>query len=251
MKTYLITALFVAVISGFVQSPSAEEVRFDISGRITNISDPDNVLSGTGITVNVSTFTGTIIYESDATPIEPPSSIEAHYQGTSFTVVIDNSYTTSSSSPIVSIYNDSPGTPPWLFDVIECEGINENDISSNLPGSINELYFVLVSYFTASNGPLTGIHLPLALAIEEFMEDRIINISGVNSLSIEGEIDTLERIYPDDDDDGVPNHLDLCPNTPAGLIVKVNGCLEGDYDNDGDVDGSDLGEFSNLFGTQP
>jgi len=28
----------------------------------------------------------------------------------------------------------------------------------------------------------------------------------------------------DDDDDGVPNHLDKCPNTPAGATVGVNGC---------------------------
>lgn len=247
----MITLLTVVMALGFIQSPLAEEVRFDFSGHFTDIRDPDNVLNGTGISVNTSTFTGTIIYDSDTLPNETPSPNEAYYTGMSFAIVIDNSYTISTSSPDIVIVNDLPISPGQLYDLIICEEASEEDFSSNLPEAISVLILEINSTFTNASGPLTGIQLPLTLDLEDFTGERYITIEGINSLRIEGEIDTLERFYPDDDDDGVPNYLDLCPDTPAALSVKSNGCLEGDYDNDGDVDGVDLGEFSNHFGMQP
>ncbi len=38
-------------------------------------------------------------------------------------------------------------------------------------------------------------------------------------------------LYPDDDSDGVPNHLDKCPDTPKGVKVDKDGCP---LDTDGD-----------------
>jgi outer membrane protein OmpA-like peptidoglycan-associated protein len=38
-------------------------------------------------------------------------------------------------------------------------------------------------------------------------------------------------LWPDDDGDGVPNHLDKCPDTPAGVKVDTAGCP---LDSDGD-----------------
>jgi OOP family OmpA-OmpF porin len=38
-------------------------------------------------------------------------------------------------------------------------------------------------------------------------------------------------LYPDDDGDGVPNHLDQCPGTPKGVAVDTVGCP---LDTDGD-----------------
>ena len=38
-------------------------------------------------------------------------------------------------------------------------------------------------------------------------------------------------LYPDDDGDGVPNHLDKCPDTPRGVEVDAVGCP---LDTDGD-----------------
>ena len=43
----------------------------------------------------------------------------------------------------------------------------------------------------------------------------------------------------DDDNDGVPNSKDKCPNTPAGAAVDAHGC-ELDDDNDGVVNSKDL-----------
>jgi len=45
-------------------------------------------------------------------------------------------------------------------------------------------------------------------------------------------------LYPDDDGDGVPNHLDKCPNTPAGVKVDADGCCL-DTDHDGVPDYKD------------
>ncbi|KDN53690.1 thrombospondin type 3 repeat-containing protein [Flavobacterium seoulense] len=44
----------------------------------------------------------------------------------------------------------------------------------------------------------------------------------------------------DDDGDGVKNSVDLCPNTPAGQTVNANGCAQGQLDDDGDGVKNDL-----------
>ena len=44
----------------------------------------------------------------------------------------------------------------------------------------------------------------------------------------------------DDDNDGVPNHLDKCPETPDGVLVDTNGCeIFSMPENNYKVDGSD------------
>lgn len=45
-------------------------------------------------------------------------------------------------------------------------------------------------------------------------------------------VDTVKAEVPDHDNDGVPDTLDQCPNTPAGQPVGLNGCPL-DADNDG------------------
>lgn len=47
----------------------------------------------------------------------------------------------------------------------------------------------------------------------------------------------------DDDNDGVTNDLDICPNTPSGETVNSDGCSTndlGDNDNDGIINGTDI-----------
>ncbi len=52
--------------------------------------------------------------------------------------------------------------------------------------------------------------------------------------------ETAPVVDGDDDNDGVLNSKDVCPNTPAGLRVDVKGCfLDGDDDNDGILNASD------------
>lgn len=42
---------------------------------------------------------------------------------------------------------------------------------------------------------------------------------------------------PDDDEDGISNDVDQCPNTPAGSVVDAFGCVITDTENDSDNDG--------------
>ena len=44
--------------------------------------------------------------------------------------------------------------------------------------------------------------------------------------------------FSDDDNDGTPNFMDLCQNTPAGAVVNDRGCP--DTDGDGAYDNADL-----------
>ena len=39
--------------------------------------------------------------------------------------------------------------------------------------------------------------------------------------------------YLDDDNDGVPDHIDMCPDTKQKLFVDSSGCVDLDNDNDG------------------
>lgn len=51
----------------------------------------------------------------------------------------------------------------------------------------------------------------------------------------------------DNDCDGIVNHADLCPATPAGAPVKPTGCSPGDFGQDGDVDAADFLLFQACF----
>lgn len=249
MNTLISKALVVVLILGFAQGALAEEVRFDFSGHIVEIEDSDSVLDSTGITTS-SMFVGTITYDSDASPthIEEPPNV-AYYPGTLLSVTIDNDYTTQSLTPEVLVVNDYPQTETTYLDLFGFGADSENGITTSLPESIDRITSESWAIFQLPGpSPLANTELPLALDLNDFPDERMIEIYGIDSLLILGELDTLERIYPDGDSDGVPDHLDLCPSTQEGTPVKTNGCVEGDYNNDGNIDGADLAEFSDRFG---
>jgi OOP family OmpA-OmpF porin len=59
-------------------------------------------------------------------------------------------------------------------------------------------------------------------------------VKGVNELTASqamAEFVSDVFLYPDDDGDGVPNHLDECPGTPKDVVVDARGCP---LDSDGD-----------------
>ena len=62
----------------------------------------------------------------------------------------------------------------------------------------------------------------------------------------------IHYTYLDSDGDGVIDQWDNCPQTPSNSYVNKQGCprrLKGDFDDDCDVDGSDLAVFASEFGT--
>lgn len=54
---------------------------------------------------------------------------------------------------------------------------------------------------------------------------------------------------PDDDNDRIPDDVDLCPGTPAGMYVTLVGCPtpHSDFDRDGDVDQNDFGTLQACY----
>jgi len=70
--------------------------------------------------------------------------------------------------------------------------------------------------------------------------DQVVNATGCGSVSSAASLtsgvamgELVEEIflYPDSDADGVPNHLDKCPDTPQDVTVDTHGCP---IDSDGD-----------------
>jgi len=51
---------------------------------------------------------------------------------------------------------------------------------------------------------------------------------------------TVESVGTDTDGDGVANDIDVCPNTPAGESVDVQGCAPSQKDHDGDGVANDI-----------
>jgi len=47
-------------------------------------------------------------------------------------------------------------------------------------------------------------------------------------------LDESATLETDDDNDGVPNNIDICPNTPIGQLVNATGCAQTQLDDDGD-----------------
>lgn len=69
------------------------------------------------------------------------------------------------------------------------------------------------------------------------------NFGGVTKEKPPVKIEELPAPAPvdisgDSDKDGIPNHLDKCPQSPAGVAVDPNGCIP-DSDNDGILDYED------------
>jgi hypothetical protein len=128
---------------------------------------------------------------------------------------------------------------------------SRSTVNSDLPISVNylEIKFVSVSSHTPVP-PFTSTDLPEALTLQDFTYGQMQIGFGLSSGgTITGLITSLEPPEPPDtDSDGVPDLTDECPDTPEGAIVYSNGCMKGDTDKDGDVDGDDLSIFSKNFG---
>ena len=241
MKSSLLSALIIIFALGFAPNTLASEITFNISGHITNVSGVSEI-------TDESTFTGTIVYNSDATVLDD-SETEVEYQGTLLTVLIDGSYLIQTQEPNVSVMDDIFNSG-FYFDVFRVENHSGNVIYNPFSDSLISFNIQLGGAYTSlGQGPLDSFLLPVSpLDISVFNYLNSLTITNGNTISIGGTVDSIEFYIPDDDSDGVENSIDICPNTPGGIPVKPNGCVEGDYDNDDDVDGDDLALFSERFG---
>lgn len=58
--------------------------------------------------------------------------------------------------------------------------------------------------------------------------------------------DSCDSSFQDDDQDGVENSLDLCPNTETGALVNSDGCAENQKDDDADGVYNDVDQCPNT-----
>ena len=94
-----------------------------------------------------------------------------------------------------------------------------------------------------------SIYIPTGYEIQLFANDSYSGIS-VTKYSSDNYLTFLERQFrsyqitgqaiPDDDNDGVENSQDSCPNTPLGEPVDANGCALSQLDTDADGVTDDL-----------
>jgi hypothetical protein len=251
MKNLVAKALVVVLVLGIAPKAFCEGIAFDISGNITGISGDSSLLSGTGIQSG-STFTGIFVYDSEAIP-ESSQEGYAIYGGDSYSITIDGFYFVESTSPKISVTNDYDNPVVMLYtDGFAIGDHNNETTTSNLPTFFctSELKLVNVSD-NSSLPPFSSTDLPTVLTLQDFVY-RLLTVNfGVFDMNgtIQGEITSIAPASPpDSDSDGVYDPADECPNTPEGAIVYSNGCMKGDMDNDGNVDGEDLSIFSQNYG---
>ena len=108
-------------------------------------------------------------------------------------------------------------------------------------------------YFVNSN-ELEAKRLFIEWSLEQqgmqFWEDqgfvRMSIYDQVRSWGIMGEDRTW--MLPDDDQDGIWNGVDDCPDTPVGITVDSNGCAESQLDDDQDGFTNDIDDCDNSSG---
>ena len=80
----------------------------------------------------------------------------------------------------------------------------------------------------------------LSIASITFDDEGVYSITTTEGCSTTFELSVIQDPNGDEDNDGVINSDDLCPNTPNGESVDANGCGESQKDDDND------GVFNNL-----
>ncbi len=84
-----------------------------------------------------------------------------------------------------------------------------------------------------------------AAALNKAKADSMAAAAAQEAAKNQAKLDSLAKLSADDDKDGVPNMVDKCPGTPAGIKVTADGC-EVDSDNDGVPDSQDQCANSNA-----
>ena len=124
-KSIQLVAMFVSIL--YLPMPiHAAIVSYGFSGSITQITDPDNLLSGIAIAPIVSTFTGTLKYDYSQISTINFGPTAKGYPGLGVTVQVDGTYNFIGNDPFVQIGNNggfgdhfsiADGDPDTIFDI--------------------------------------------------------------------------------------------------------------------------------------
>lgn len=89
------------------------------------------------------------------------------------------------------------------------------------------------SGFVIDDISFSGLNNPGTTILDDDNDGIANNIDTCPNTAI-GEIVNIYGCIYDDDQDGVSNKLDTCPNTPSGQTVNSSGCASSQLDDDGD-----------------
>ena len=148
----------------------------------------------------------------------------------------------------LKIATDASGT--WTIDTIDYVFSKASDIAidstdnihvSYRDGSNTSLKYATLDrhvsgdnweiYTVDSNGTL-GYANSIAIDSNDYIHISYVNYSSSAVKYATNAPSTGTQL--DDDSDGVDNSADLCPNTPAGETVDLDGCSDSQLDDDGD-----------------
>jgi len=107
--------------------------------------------------------------------------------------------------------------------------INENNINKHLIDNLRELKAGVVKVIENEEGEIEhsfSFNL-IAQNVYEFYKDSDTEIQTSSydvSTLVDDAIQVLSEELPDQDNDGIPDIYDLCPETPEGEVTNLNGC---------------------------
>jgi hypothetical protein len=104
-KLILPFAMFITIL--YLPMPiHAAIISYGFSGSVTQVTDPDNLLSGISIAPITSTFTGTFRYDDSQSSTVDFGSTAKGYPGVEVTVQVDGTYNFIGNDPFVQIGNN-------------------------------------------------------------------------------------------------------------------------------------------------
>ncbi|MEZ8112254.1 MAG: thrombospondin type 3 repeat-containing protein [Candidatus Poseidoniaceae archaeon] len=189
-------------------------------------------------TLNDHQFVAILSFNNTATNLSTGSGwIGFHYEGFTPqlpTLLIDN-YSTSSTSTNNDVttkgYDLVTGDDyKYQIRITDNNGASVSTLNlTNFTATAPNMNMPLFTYSTPAN---SGIYC----IIVELFSDVNVQLIGDSACFY---------LTIDDDNDGVANEADNCPNTPTGTTVDQNGCADSQKDTDGDGHNDNLDAFPN------
>jgi OOP family OmpA-OmpF porin len=169
-------------------------------------------------------------------------------KGKTLEIVAAGSYSTSSFGDGIARYSCANGQSPLnlalaaagtdLADhsrptaiIIVSDGLHMNKKEVQAAAALKEMFGDRIEIYAVQAGNDTRGRALLDGIVAAGGGGYVKGIDELTTSKAMAEFVTDVFLYPDDDGDGVPNHLDKCPGTPTGVAVDADGCPP---DSDGD-----------------
>ena len=180
------------------------------------------LLSPQNVQVNLTTFDGFIgVHDEEFTPQLP---------GLVITSVTSSS--TSATNDVALEGLDLVNGDDYRYRVRLIDNGGATLQASNLTNFTSTAQNMTLSTWSFSTPTTSGNYC----AVADLFTDTMVQMIGDSRCF---------QLLLDDDNDGVANEVDLCPNTPAATAVDVDGCALSQKDTDNDGYNDDVDDFPN------